>query len=275
MRRRLEPGRGTRGTWTGDLGHPGRVPYRSFLGVEGPVALAHRGGAASTSENALSAFAAAQALGYRCVETDVRTTADGVPVVFHDPTLGRLAGSDARIDRLRLRELRAVRLDGGETVATLEEALLTFPSLRFNLDLKDAGSVVSAPPVLRRLGALGRVCVTSFSQRRVQAARTRLGPDVWTGLGVGGVASLLACAALHLPWPGDARVLQVPWLLAGGRRLPRRVVDAGHAAGLAVHVWTLDDPEEIARALDLGVDGVMTDRPEVLKAVLLARGEWR
>ena len=132
----------------------------------------------------------------------------------------------------------------------------------------------SVPPVLRRTGAGDRVCVTSFSERRVRAARRLLGPQVCTGLGVGGVLGLLAAGAVHLPWRGAAAVLQVPGCCGTGAPCPRRWCASGHRHGLAVHVWTVDDPDEMDAALDRGVDGIMTDRPAVLKQVLLRRGQW-
>ena len=85
---------------------------------------------------------------------------------------------------------------------------------------------------------------------------------------------VLACGAAHLPLPLAADVLQVPWSLPGGRTLPARVVEIGHRLGLAVHVWTVDDPAAMHAALDLGVDGIMTDRPAALKDVLVSRGAW-
>ena len=248
-------------------------PY-AFLDAPRPIAFAHRGGAADGVENALSSFAAVQELGYRYVETDVRTTADGVPVVFHDEDTGRLTGSAARISTLGLAEVSALALAGGERIATLEQALGGFPALRFNLDLKDAGSVLSVPEVLRRTAAQDRVCLTSFAERRVRAVRRAVGPAVCTGLGVGGVALLLGGMALRAPYVGAAAVAQLPWLLPGGRRLPGSVVRSAQRRGLAVHVWTVDDPVEMGLALDLGVDGIMTDRPALLQQVLTARGCW-
>jgi glycerophosphoryl diester phosphodiesterase len=210
-----------------------------------------------------------QALGYRYVETDVRTTADGVPVVFHDEDTSRLTGSPARIADLPLADVTALSLQGGERIATLEQALDGFPGLRFNLDLKDAGSVRSVPQVLARTAAAPRVCLTSFAERRVRAVRRAVGPAVCTGLGVGGVALLLAGGPV-----GPAAVAQLPWVLPGGRRLPARVVRTAHRRGLAVHVWTVDEPAEMTAALELGVDGIMTDRPAVLRRVLAGRGLW-
>jgi len=104
--------------------------------------------------------------------------------------------------------------------------------------------------------------------------RRRLDPAVCTGLGVGGVALLLAGGLVGRPYGRDAGVLQVPWSLGGGRTLPARVVHIGHVARLAVHVWTVDDPGQMRAALDMGVDGVMTDQPGLLRDVLIERGQW-
>ena len=250
------------------------MPRHAYLDHPYPIPFAHRGGAATGVENALSAFAEVQRLGYRYVETDVRTTADGVPVVFHDDHVGRLTGVDGRISALPLPAVRSLALSGGERIATLEEVLGSFPDLRFNIDLKDEGGVLGVPPVLARTAASDRVCVTSFAERRIRRVRRRLDPAVCTGLGVGGVALLLAGGLVGRPYGRDAGVLQVPWSLGGGRTLPARVVHIGHAARLAVHVWTVDDPVQMRAALDMGVDGVMTDQPGLLREVLIDRGQW-
>ena len=248
-----------------------------FLDAPRPHAFAHRGGATEGLENAVSQFADVERLGYRYVETDVRTTADGVAVLFHDEDAGRVTGRPGPLSALRWAEVQALSYGNGEQVARLDDVLDAFPSLRFNVDLKDEGGVASVPEVVARTRTGERVCVTSFSQRRVERARQRLGPGVCTGLGVGGVVRLLAEGA-----SGTARgrrahgagVLQVPWVLPRGRRLPAAVVRLAQREGLAVHVWTVDDPGEIEAALDLGVDGVMTDAPVVLQQVLQRRGQW-
>ena len=241
----------------------------AFLDAPRPHAFAHRGGATEGLENAVSQFADVERLGYRYVETDVRTTADGVAVLFHDEDAGRVTGRPGPLSSLRWSQVQALSYGNGEQVARLDEVLDAFPGLRFNIDLKDEGGVASVPEVVARTGRGGRVCVTSFSQRRVERARRRLGPQVCTGLGVGGVARLVATRRA-----GGAGVLQVPWVLPRGRRLPAWLVRLGQREGLAVHVWTVDDPVEIEAALDRGVDGVMTDAPAVLKDVLQRRGLW-
>lgn len=245
----------------------------AFLDSPTPLAFAHRGGAEAGRENVASLFEQVRLLGYRYVETDVRTTADGVPVVFHDADLRRLTGEPERIGSLTMADLRQVRLGGGEQVAPLAEVLDGFPDLRFNLDLKDAGGVRAVPAALTHTGSHGRVCVTSFSQRRIDAARRRLPPGTCTGLGVGGVARFAARGLIRRPYAGAAAVVQLPWLPARPALL-RRALEQARREGLAVHVWTLNDAREIRAAIDLGVDGIMTDRPALLKAELQRRGRW-
>jgi len=242
----------------------------AFLDLPAPHAFAHRGGATAGLENAVSQFADVERLGYRYVETDVRTTSDGVAVLFHDEDAGRVTGRPGPLSALSWADVQALSYGNGEQVARLDEVLDAFPGLRFNVDLKDEGGVRSVPAVLARTGSAARVCVTSFSQRRVERARARLDPQVCTGLGVGGVALLAATGRAR-----GAGVLQVPWVLPRGRRLPGWLVRRAQRQGLAVHVWTLDEEPEIDAALDLGVDGVMTDDPALLKRVLERRGQWR
>jgi glycerophosphoryl diester phosphodiesterase len=226
-------------------------------------------------ENALAAFAAAERLGYRYIEIDVRTTKDGVPVVFHDANLSRMTGRIARIEDLMAAEVGELSLPSGNAIPTLAEVLAAFPRLRFNIDLKDEAGLRPTARVLGDAKALSRVCITSFSERRVSAARRLLGPQACTGLGTAGVALLGATALLPGGgWTRGASVLQVPFRRWGTRLVTRRVVEQAHRAGLAVHVWTLNDRSEIEAALDRRVDGVMSDRLELLKETLEQRGLW-
>lgn len=255
-------------------GARGRPLTFPFLDSRVPIAFAHRGGS-KEGENVLVAFEAARGLGYRYIETDVRTTGDGVPLVFHDPDLRRLTGVPAQVHDLSAAEVAQLKLPGGETVPTLAEALDAFPDLRFNIDLKDAAGVEPVVRVVRRSGALERVCVTSFSERRVATARRLLGPAACTGLGVAGAMRFAFTS--FLPGggrSGGAAVLQLPLHWHGLPVVTSGVVARAHEAGLAVHVWTLNDATSIAAALDAGVDGVMTDRLELLKEILIERDLW-
>lgn len=246
-----------------------------FLDAPVPIAFAHRGGSES-GENALAAFESAQRLGYRYMETDVRTTRDGVPMVFHDPDLLRVTGRAGDVSDLTEAELAEIPLPCGNRIPTLAEALDSFPALRFNIDLKDSAGVVPVARLLAEREALQRVCITSFSERRIAAARRLLGPDVCTGLGIAGTLRFAALSVL--PWEHrrqKAAVLQLPLHRWGIPVVTPGLVRKAHKAGLAVHVWTLNDETSISAALDHGVDGVMTDRLRLLKKIFISRGLWQ
>jgi glycerophosphoryl diester phosphodiesterase len=248
----------------------------SFLDAPTPLAFAHRGGAADGDENTAEAFARAVALGYRYVETDVHATADGVPVVFHDRTLHRVAGVAGRIADLRWSDLSTVRVGGAGAVPRLDDVLAAWPSIRFNIDVKadaGAGPVVDA---IRRAGAAERVLLASFSDARLARLRALAGPGVATSLGLRGVARLRAASVIGVPvrLPASVVAAQVPPRHGRVSVVDRRFVRYAHRLGLQVHVWTIDDPATMHRLLDLGVDGIMTDRIDALRDVYLARGLW-
>jgi glycerophosphoryl diester phosphodiesterase len=249
----------------------------AFLDAPTPLAMAHRGGAIEHVENTMPAFQACVDLGYRYLETDVRVTADGVPIVFHDPTLDRVTDRTGRVDQLRWGELAAARIGGREPILRLDELLGAWPDVRFNLDIKAPGVVAALARTVRRLRAEDRICLGSFSDARVAAARRVFGPSVCTSLGPRGVAALRlssfsprAAGLVRIP----AGCAQVPLQLGGRALVDERFIAAAHARGLQVHVWTVDTEEEAAAVLDLGVDGVMTDRPAMLRDLLERRGQW-
>jgi len=262
-----------------DLATVGSVRF-AFLEHEGPIPFAHRGGAADGLENSLAAFARAVDLGFRYLETDVHATADGVLLAFHDRTLDRVTDLVGRVAELPWTTVRRARIGGREPIPQLEDVLGTWPEVRVNIDVKHPGAIEPLVRALRRTGAADRVCVASFSERRLAAVRRQVGPGLCTALGPRGVA-LLRAAATH----DRAAVLAgrrdrgVPCAQVPDRFGPLRVVTSGlvalaHERGQRVHVWTVDDPAEMHRLLDLGVDGLMTDRPEVLRDVFRDRGLW-
>jgi glycerophosphoryl diester phosphodiesterase len=255
------------------------VPAVRYDYLDGPIplAMAHRGGAIEHLENTMPAFEACVALGYRYLETDVRVTADGVLVIFHDPGLERVTDATGRIEQLAWSEVARARIGGREPILRLEELLEAFPGVRFNLDIKAAGVVAPLVRAIRRLDVADRICLASFSDARIAAARRLLGPSVCTALGPRGVAALRL--ASYRPRAADllriqAGCAQVPLQLGGRALVDERFIAAAHARGLQVHVWTVDTPQEAAAMLDLGVDGVMTDRPAMLRELLEKRGQW-
>ncbi|GIL28997.1 glycerophosphodiester phosphodiesterase [Actinocatenispora comari] len=254
--------------------HSGRYPY---LDAPSPLAFAHRGGAADGDENTAAAFQRSADLGYRYLETDVRATADGVPVIFHDADLTRLAGRNVALETLRLADLDTIRVGGEQAVPKLVDVLDAWPKLRFNLDVKSWPAVRPLVDAIRATGAVDRVLVASFSDRRLAAVRRALGPRLATSLGPSAIARLRAVSVAGRSMLGltpGVPAAQVPVRMGPVRVVDRRFVTYAHRLGVQVHVWTIDDPDEMHRLLDLGVDGIMTDRIEVLREVLLARGQW-
>ncbi|HEV7899633.1 MAG TPA: glycerophosphodiester phosphodiesterase [Planosporangium sp.] len=250
-------------------------PY-PYLDAPTPLAFAHRGGAAVGDENTAGAFARCVALGYRYVETDVHATSDGVAVVFHDATLGRMTGDRRRVRDVRWADLAAMRIGGGAAVPRLDDVLDAWPQVRFNIDVKSDEALAPALDAVRRAGALDRVLFASFSDARLRRIRRELGPRVATSMGTREVARLWVGARLGRAQrvPEGVVAAQVP--LRHGRVpvvTPRFLAHA-HRLGLQVHVWTVDDPARMHGLLDLGVDGIMTDRIEVLRDVYSARGLW-
>lgn len=245
-----------------------------FLDHPGPLAFAHRGGAEEAPENSMAAFAAAVRLGYRYLETDVHATRDGALIAYHDSTLDRVTDRTGVVAQLPWAEVRHARIDGREPIPLLEDVLGTWPSVRLNIDPKSDAAADRLAEVLRRTGAIDRVCIGSFSDRRLSVLRRRLGEGLCTSMGPRAVARLrLRSWGLPLGM-GDAACVQVPVVWHGLPVIDRRLVATVHRCGLQVHAWTIDDEDTMRRLLDLGVDGLMTDRPSLLKRVLQERGTW-
>lgn len=246
--------------------------------------MAHRGFDASGAglENSRAAFAAAVELGYRYVETDVHATRDGVLVAFHDDDLDRVTDRRGEIPELSWREVSRARIAGVEPVPRLEDLLEEWPDLRVNIDIKSAGAILPLVRVIERMRAHERVCVASFSDQRRQAALMRLTRPVATSAGQSSTAAFRAAAALPpLVRPSVvARALrgvdgvQVPPEHRGIEVVTPTTVAAAHEVGAFVHVWTINERAEMHRLLDLGVDGLVSDRADLLKDVLVERGQW-
>lgn len=247
-----------------------------FFDNTSPIAFAHRGGLSVAPENTMAAFADAVSLGFGYVETDVHVTSDGVLVAFHDDGLLRTCGIDARIEETSWSTLKDARVDGREPIPLLEEVLSTWPSLRVNIDCKTAQAEDALIGTLTRLDCLDRVCVGSFSDKRLDRFRSVFGDALCTSMGPRGVTSLVIAARTSpsLARTHGARAAQVPVRQGPIPVVTRSFVNTAHSLALQVHVWTIDDPAEIGRLLDLGVDGIMSDDTRALRDVFSARGLW-
>lgn len=246
-------------------------PY--FAKAEHPRVLAHRGLTSEDEdsavwENTAAAFAAAHAAGAEYIETDCRVTADGDVVLFHDETLTRLLGDSRRVAEVRTGELAELLAPRGGLL-TVAEALEAFPETRFNIDVKEDAAAQPLGPVLA--AHAHRVLVTSFvDARRRAAVRAVLGagatvrPAVSAGRTT--IAAVRAASALHLPVGRllrDIDALQIPERHGGVRVLTPALLRAAHHHDVEVHVWTVNDPDEMRRLVAAGADGIVTDRADV------------
>jgi glycerophosphoryl diester phosphodiesterase len=256
------------------VGRVDRHQHCAFLEHPGPIPFAHRGGAGDWPENTMPAFAGAVALGYRYVETDAHVTSDGVVLAFHDDHLDRVTDRAGRIADLPWSEVRTALVDGREPIPLLEDLLGAWPDLRVNIDPKDDSVVEPLATVLTRTGSIPRVCIGSFSDRRIERLRSMLGTGLCTSLGPAAVARLRASSYGIGHRRPDGCCVQVPVQAKGVTIVDERFLRTAHDLDLPVHVWTVDEPDEMERLLELGVDGLMTDRPAVLRDVLVRRAEW-
>ena len=265
----------------------------AYLG-QAPYAYAHRGGSKRWPENTLLAFRGALELGYTHIETDVHLTRDGHIVCFHDATLERTTNGTGLLREHTLAELRTLDAgfhfspDGGRsfpfrgqgcTVPTLAEALALDPGLRLNLEMKprEPAIVHALLDFIVDQRVSERVLVASAQDsltRQFRALRDARGLQVVTSPGVRGILAFWLSVRLGVSqWMRfDFDALQVPVNQGPLRVVDRRFVEAAHAHGIHVHVWTIDDPVEMRRLYALGVDAVMTDQPELLMDVLRAGG---
>lgn len=253
-----------------------------FLHGPWPRAFAHRGwhlGDLDGMENSLSAFRRAVAEGYRYIETDVHATADEVVVISHDPSLDRTTDGRGTIRRLPWSAVGAARVGGREPVARLDDVLEELPEALLNVDVKHDSAVRPVLEVLRRHDAWNRVCLAAFDDRRLRELR-RLGDErLLTSMGQRTAATLWS-ASRYGGWGLRSRVAgwaaQVPPRHGSLRVVDPRFVRLAHRWGLEVHAWTVDEPARMRELLDLGVDGLVTDRPELLRDVLRERlgADW-
>jgi glycerophosphoryl diester phosphodiesterase len=255
------------------------LPFFATGGSSARIAMAHRGYSLDGLENSMAAFRAAVGLGYRYLETDVHTTADGVLLVFHDPSLDRVTDGQGRISRLPAATVARARIGGLEPIPLFSELVAAFPGVRLNLDVKDWSSVRSLAAAIEQHGVHDQVLIASFSDRRRRAVLKLLSRPVAGSAGIVANAlfmvlgPVLPAAVIRRALRG-VHALQVPVRYGSVPVVTPGFVRRAHRHGLQVHVWTINDPAEMSRLLDLGVDGIVTDRADLLKTVLQDRGEW-
>ena len=252
----------------------------AFLAGPYPRAFVHRGWHYEDlegMENSLSAFRRAMNEGYHYLETDVHATSDDVVVVHHDPVLDRTTDSSGAVAQLPWQVVRTAKIGGREPVSRLEDVLEELPDALLNIDVKAERAIQPLIDTLRRMNAFGRVCVASFSEARLERVRRTAGDGLLTSMGTRAIARLWASGRLPRfvrARRGYQRIAQVPARQGGLTVVDRRLIAAARRRGIEVHVWTIDEPDQMNELIDLGVDGLMTDRPGVLRDVLRSRGLW-
>ncbi|GAA1046169.1 glycerophosphodiester phosphodiesterase [Rothia amarae] len=249
---------------------------------------AHRGFALDVPENTIAAFQKAAALGVRWMEIDVHTTSDGVVIVFHDSTLNRMVGISGKVCDKTWTEIQAFDLPGGHKIPTLEQTLVELPELFFNIDVKDDASAQALPEVVAKTGAINRVRIASFSEKRRAATVKKmraLAPDSVIKTSASELAMYGFYVAAHtVPalWPvmkrlaspffEDFESMQIPltykFLGKNFTVVTPQLVQTAHRFGLTVQVWTIDNPQVMRDLLKIGVDGIVTNRSDVLREVL-------
>lgn len=258
-------------------GVPTLFPY---LADPLPRAFAHRGwhlGDLEGLENSLPAFQQAVTEGYRYLETDVHATSDGVVVVHHDASLDRTTDGAGLISRQTWAQLRSVKIGGRAPLSRLEDVLEELPEARFNIDVKSNEAVEPFVRAIERTGAHDRVAAASFSDARLARIRKLAGPKLVTAMGPRSVAVMWANGFLplfSLRALSRGAMAQVPVRQGRLKVVDRAFLRQATRGGFEVHTWTVDDPAEMRLLLDLGVHGIVTDRPDLLREVLRERGSW-
>ncbi len=254
-----------------------KSPAEEYFAAARPRVLAHRGLATNAPENTLLAFAHAVAAGVEYIETDVHVSRDGAAIVAHDPDLTRLAGRDLRVDQLTLAELRRIDLGEGQGFCSLAEALDAFPQTRFNIDVKAAGAASATVAAVHQLNAVRRVLVTSFDERRRAQAVAGL-PGVATSASATRFVRALLAFRVRAQVAGMRALrgldaVQVPERALGIRVATPELIRRFHDAGVEVHFWTINSPARMIELLELGADGIVTDRADLAMEVVRARAK--
>ena len=242
------------------------------------AALAHRGFSLDGLENSMVAFQAAIDLGFQFVETDAHATLDGVAVALHDASLDRTTDAKGLVSELDWDKVKHARIGGLEPVPLLEDVLGTWPHVRVNIDIKADSSIEAVVAAVEKTKSWDRVCVASFSTARRRKAQALLSKRVALSAGTREAAAFFAGGIFKANLSGALSAVdavQVPFKIGFASVLTRRHVDAAKAAGKYVHVWTVNEQADMVRLIDLGVDGIVSDRADVLKQTLIDLGRWQ
>ena len=243
---------------------------KNYLNQPGCSIFAHRGGCLESSENTINAFQYAIELGSHYIETDVQLSKDGKVYIFHDDSLLRIAGIDQKFSDLNSAEIDTIKIFKNESIPTLAEVLETFPDSKFNIDLKTDAVAIPALEILKKHNAEGRICIASFSDKRIELAKSYL-PGVCTSMGPNQILRIRLATWKLISPKISSDCVQIPIYKYGIKLATKKLVAFCHAHNLKVHVWTINDADTMNKLIEIGVDGIITDKPRLLKEVLSSR----
>lgn len=237
------------------------------------TAFSHRGGALENDENTVSAFQKTIELGYQYIETDVQNTKDDKLVIFHDNDLRRIANQNINIADINYDDLSKIKIFNNQFIPLLEDVIEEFKSTKFNIDPKSDKAASLLKIILKKRKDLDRFCIGSFLQYRLSLFRVTFLNKMATSMSKQEVIKLFFNQYLNI-FNQNTPCVQVPVSFKGITIITKKLINFIHSQNKKIHVWTIDDKIEMQRLIDLGVDGIMTDRPSVLKEVLIKNNLW-
>ena len=240
---------------------------KSYLNYSGVAVLAHRGGSFESFENTIESFYYSQSLGCKFIETDVQISSDGIPYIFHDETLTRLLGKNDVFSNLDSSEIEDLRIFESHKIPRLDETLQTFPDMCFQIDVKTDEVAMPALEVIHKCRAEDRVCIASFNSPRLSRVNSKY-PEICLSMGPNEVSKMLLSSFGLYKKTIIGDCLQVPMYYYGIKVVTKRFVDFVHSKGLKICVWTINDEKTFKKLIDIGVDGIITDKPKLLFQVL-------
>ena len=237
------------------------------------IPFAHRGGSFDFCENTLDAFNKSINLGYNHIETDVRHTKDNKLVIFHDVDLKRLCKLDIKINNLEYRDLKNIKIFKKHSIPLLQDALTSWPNINFNIEPKSLESAYLLRETLKSLKNIDRICIGSFSSYKMNIFRNTFKKSLCTSMTERETILFFINRLIPL-FRNDIPCLQIPMYHLGIRIVTRDFVKYVHELGKKIHVWTINDEVQMMELIDIEVDGIMTDRPKILKKILKSKSLW-
>lgn len=238
------------------------------------LAFAHRGGNEFAPENSFRAFKSAVDIGYKYLETDVHLTKDGFLIAFHDDTLDRVTDKSGLIRDLTLSEIKKAKIAGTDEIPLLSELLNSFTDCFFNIDCKVDETVQPLINLINNKDFINRVCIGSFSQKRINFIRKSLGKEVKTSMGPAEVILSKFLSYTSLGYNFKSSYTSIPIRRYGINLLDERNINYLKSNNQKVIAWTINDEDQMKMLINIGIDGIMTDNLTLLKKVLIEENLW-